>query len=171
MEQPVEVPVGGRVGVGSAPSGAIGSDEGRQFGRFRVLGVLGQGQHATVYRACDTILDRDVALKVPRRGCSGRPSRSSGSWARPGPGAAAAPPDRAGLRSGPGRRPALHRHGPDRGLQPGRTPGGGAGCRSGAPSRSSSTWPRHWPMPTARGSCTGMSSRPTSGLTTAATST
>ncbi|MGP0068711.1 MAG: serine/threonine-protein kinase [Isosphaeraceae bacterium] len=57
-------------GSGSAPSAAaaIGSDEGGQFGRFRVLGVLGQGQHATVYRACDTILDRDVALKVPRRG-------------------------------------------------------------------------------------------------------
>jgi tRNA A-37 threonylcarbamoyl transferase component Bud32 len=57
-------------GSASAPSatGAIGSDEGGQFGRFRVLGVLGQGQHATVYRACDTILDRDVALKVPRQG-------------------------------------------------------------------------------------------------------
>jgi eukaryotic-like serine/threonine-protein kinase len=57
-------------GSASAPSatGAIGSDEGGQFGRFRVLGVMGQGQHATVYRACDTILDRDVALKVPRQG-------------------------------------------------------------------------------------------------------
>jgi tRNA A-37 threonylcarbamoyl transferase component Bud32 len=57
-------------GSASAPSatGAVGSDEGGQFGRFRVLGVLGQGQHATVYRACDTILDRDVALKVPRQG-------------------------------------------------------------------------------------------------------
>ena len=54
----------------SAPSGpgAIGSDEGGQFGRFRVLGVLGQGEHATVYRASDALLDRDVALKVPRPG-------------------------------------------------------------------------------------------------------
>jgi tRNA A-37 threonylcarbamoyl transferase component Bud32 len=53
---------------GASTTGAIGSDEGGQVGRFRVLGVLGQGQHATVYRACDTILDRDVALKVPRQG-------------------------------------------------------------------------------------------------------
>jgi serine/threonine-protein kinase len=33
-----------------------------------VLGILGEGQHATVYRAYDAILDRDVALKVPRQG-------------------------------------------------------------------------------------------------------
>ncbi len=52
----------------SSASGAVGSDEGQQFGRFRVLGVLGEGQHATVYRAYDAILDRDVALKVPRQG-------------------------------------------------------------------------------------------------------
>ena len=54
----------------SAPSdpGAIGSDEGGQVGRFRVLGVLGEGQHAVVYRAIDTILDREVALKIPRQG-------------------------------------------------------------------------------------------------------
>ena len=49
-------------------SGAVGSDEGKAFGRFRVLDVLGEGQHATVYRAYDAILDRDVALKVPRQG-------------------------------------------------------------------------------------------------------
>jgi tRNA A-37 threonylcarbamoyl transferase component Bud32 len=52
----------------SAPSVAVGSGEAGQLGRFRVLGVLGQGQHATVYRAYDGILDRDVALKVPRPG-------------------------------------------------------------------------------------------------------
>ncbi len=38
------------------------------MGRFRILGVLGQGEHATVYRASDALLDRDVALKVPRPG-------------------------------------------------------------------------------------------------------
>jgi len=53
---------------GSSGAGKIGSDEGERFGRFRVLGVLGQGQHATVFRAYDAILDRDVALKVPRQG-------------------------------------------------------------------------------------------------------
>ncbi len=59
-----------------APGGAqairssvmTGSGQGTVFGRFRMLGVLGEGQHATVYRAYDAILDRDVALKVPRRG-------------------------------------------------------------------------------------------------------
>jgi serine/threonine protein kinase len=38
------------------------------LGRFRLVHVLGEGQHATVYRAYDPILDRDVALKVPRKG-------------------------------------------------------------------------------------------------------
>ncbi len=39
-----------------------------QLGRFRILSVLGEGQHAVVYRAYDPILERDVALKVPRQG-------------------------------------------------------------------------------------------------------
>jgi hypothetical protein len=38
------------------------------LGRFRILGLLGTGEHARVYRAYDPILDRDVALKVPRHG-------------------------------------------------------------------------------------------------------
>jgi serine/threonine protein kinase len=36
--------------------------------RFRIVSVLGEGQHSTVYRAYDPVLERDVALKVPRRG-------------------------------------------------------------------------------------------------------
>ena len=38
------------------------------LGRFRITGVLGEGQHATVYRAYDPILERDMCLKVPRQG-------------------------------------------------------------------------------------------------------
>jgi eukaryotic-like serine/threonine-protein kinase len=38
------------------------------LGRFRIVGLLGRGEHATVYRAYDPILERDVALKVPRHG-------------------------------------------------------------------------------------------------------
>ena len=37
------------------------------LGRFRILSLLGEGEYATVYRAYDPILERDVALKVPRR--------------------------------------------------------------------------------------------------------
>jgi WD40 repeat protein len=36
------------------------------FGRFKVLAVLGQGAFGMVYRAYDPLLDREVALKVPR---------------------------------------------------------------------------------------------------------
>lgn len=38
----------------------------KEFGRFKVLAVLGQGAFGTVYRAFDPLLDREVALKVPR---------------------------------------------------------------------------------------------------------
>ncbi|MBC8115725.1 MAG: protein kinase, partial [Candidatus Saccharimonas sp.] len=37
-----------------------------QFGRFQVISVLGHGSFGTVYRAYDPLLDREVALKVPR---------------------------------------------------------------------------------------------------------
>ncbi len=39
-----------------------------ELGRFRIVAPLGEGQHAIVYRAYDPILERDVALKIPRRG-------------------------------------------------------------------------------------------------------
>jgi len=36
------------------------------LGRFRIMGVLGEGRHATVYRAFDPTLERQVALKLMR---------------------------------------------------------------------------------------------------------
>ncbi len=39
-----------------------------RLGRFEILDVLGEGHHATVYRALDPFLERQVALKLPRAG-------------------------------------------------------------------------------------------------------
>ncbi|WP_165073106.1 protein kinase domain-containing protein [Paludisphaera rhizosphaerae] len=38
----------------------------RGLGRFRIMGLLGEGRHATVYRAFDPTLERQVALKLLR---------------------------------------------------------------------------------------------------------
>ncbi len=36
------------------------------FGRFKIVGTIGQGGFARVFRAYDPVLDRDVALKIPK---------------------------------------------------------------------------------------------------------
>jgi serine/threonine protein kinase len=60
-----DAPDGSGAEAGSSGSGLARMEE---FGRFRVVSVLGKGHHATVYRAYDSVLERDVALKVPRQG-------------------------------------------------------------------------------------------------------
>jgi WD40 repeat protein len=55
-----------------APEGSTTGTElgngARQFGRFTLLQVVGQGAFGTVYKARDSSLDRVVALKLPRAG-------------------------------------------------------------------------------------------------------
>ncbi len=40
---------------------------GKTFGRYQILQLLGEGGMATVYKAYDTRLEREVAIKVIRR--------------------------------------------------------------------------------------------------------
>lgn len=54
------------LGSSAGASGSGQTGEGATLGRFRILGVLGEGRYATVYRAYDPILERDLALKAPR---------------------------------------------------------------------------------------------------------
>ncbi len=46
--------------------GRAGDGEDRGLARFRLLGLLGEGRHAAVYRAFDPTLERQVALKLMR---------------------------------------------------------------------------------------------------------
>ena len=47
------------------------------FGRFELRGVVGQGAFGKVYRAYDKQLDREVAVKIPRRGALETPDQLS----------------------------------------------------------------------------------------------
>jgi hypothetical protein len=51
---------------GSSPNQQEGAPPMRSIGRFQLLGAVGQGSFGTVYRAYDPVLDREVALKMPK---------------------------------------------------------------------------------------------------------
>src|ERR1700722_5824895 len=50
----------------SQPHGERPAPPQGRVGRFHVVSILGHGAFGTVYRAFDPMLDREVALKVPR---------------------------------------------------------------------------------------------------------
>jgi serine/threonine protein kinase len=65
-----EMPAGDD-GVGSSARAGeipIGSSGEARLGRYQIEGILGEGRYARVYRGYDPILERAVALKVPRPG-------------------------------------------------------------------------------------------------------
>ncbi|OHB72177.1 MAG: hypothetical protein A2V70_14640 [Planctomycetes bacterium RBG_13_63_9] len=61
--------------AGAAAEGQAGpaGDIPRKLGRFEIRGRLGAGAFGAVYRAHDPLLDREVALKVPRAAVLERP--------------------------------------------------------------------------------------------------
>jgi tRNA A-37 threonylcarbamoyl transferase component Bud32 len=50
--------------VAQVPSAALARETAGMVGKYRVLGLIGKGAMGMVYQARDTVLDRDVALKV-----------------------------------------------------------------------------------------------------------
>jgi tRNA A-37 threonylcarbamoyl transferase component Bud32 len=61
-------PLGARPGRSESSDPRESETGGERFGRFELMKQIGEGEFGTVWRARDTELRREVALKVPRQG-------------------------------------------------------------------------------------------------------
>ena len=66
-------PPDGQLRTGRGLSSAPAREAPQRLGRFEIVSRLGSGAFGTVYRAYDPLLDREVALKVPRAAAMDKP--------------------------------------------------------------------------------------------------
>ena len=151
---------GCRLANGGVPALAAGTE----FGPYRILGPLDAGGMGEVYRAFDTRLHREVAVKVlpaalSERSRARRAARAGSSPARGLEPSATSPRFTASKSQ---RRPARHRHGARRRADAGRSSRRRTvGARRGARDRAARL-PMRSRLRTRKASSIAISSRPTS---------
>ena len=140
---------------------------GKTVGHYRITSKLGAGGMGEVFLAEDTRLERKAAIKFLPAEMAADPERRQRFLNEARAASALNHPHVCIVYDvgRDGRRAAVYRHG-IRGGPVARCAGETRTARrSPASSRSRSRWPTRWTPPTPAGSCTAISSRPTSAST------